>query len=267
MAAYRLGAVAYAPKVDGIWAAFRHWLRARGFPLEYRLFESYPDQERALLEGELDAAWNTNLAYVHVHERTDGACRAIAMRDTDLGWTSSLVVPRDSDVRSLDGLLGRRVGFGDRDSPQAHIIPVHELRRAGIDPRRDMMGSRLDLDVGKHGDTGGAEAAQLRRLRDAELDACVLSSVVLDGLTAAGEADDLRTVWTTSPFHHCNFTVLEGSPADHDSFRELLRSMDAGDPQVCDAMREEYVNRWVAGDETGYGTLLEAVRAGPVLVG
>ena len=159
------------------------------------------------------------------------------------------------------------MGFGDRDSPQAHILPVYELLLAGIDPRRDLEPSRLDLDVGKHGDTGGAEGAQLQRMQDGGLDDCVLSSVTLEMLAAAGQTADLRPVWTSAPFHHCNFTVLESSSADHDRFRELLCSMQAADPDVCEAMRQEYVNRWVDGDESGYGRLIEAVRAGPVTVG
>ena len=87
------------------------------------------------------------------------------MRDTDRGWRSVLVALADSGFSSLDDVRGRRVGFGDADSPQAHILPVHALREAGFDPDRDCVATRLDRDLGKHGDPGGAELAQLARVR------------------------------------------------------------------------------------------------------
>jgi hypothetical protein len=61
--------------------------------------------------------------------------------------------------------------------------------------------------------------------------------------------------------------VLEESAADHDRFVELLLSMDAADPKLCEPMELEYVNRWVDVDLAGYRDLVDAVRAGPVAVG
>jgi phosphonate transport system substrate-binding protein len=267
MSAYRLGAVVYHPKVKQIWEGFGTWFAEQGFPIETTFFGTYEDQVNALLENRIDAAWNTNLAFVQTLERTGGACRAIAMRDTDIDWSSHIVTSDSGKARALDDLRGKRVGFGDVDSPQAHILPVHALRRAGFDPATDCIASRLDRDVGKHGDTGGAELAQLARLRAGELDACVVSSVTYDAVARLGDAQGLRVVWTSPPFHHCNFTVLEESTVDHDRFVELLLSMDAADPKLCEPMELEYVNRWVNVDLAGYRDLVDAVRAGPVAVG
>jgi len=264
---YRLGSVIYDPKVERIWADFGDWFAEQAFPLDLSYFDSYEDQVDALVAGGLDAAWNTNLAYVQTLERTGGRARAIAMRDTDRGWTSKIVVLDADPIDDVAALRGRRVGFGDRDSPQAHILPVHVLAAQGLDPGADMQASRLDRDVGKHGDTGRAEVAQLERLRAGELDACVLSSVTLEFLAKAGQDDGLRVIWTSPPFHHCNFTVLEGSRADHARFAEVLMSMDSADESICDAMALEYVNHWVGPDPSGYGDLIDALRAGPLIVG
>ena len=43
--------------------------------------------------------------------------------------------------------------------------------------------------------------------------------------------------------------------------------MDAADPKLCEPMELEYVNRWVPFDPDGYGDLIEAVKAGAVVVG
>ncbi len=261
---YRVGAVAYKAQVVTIWEAFRRWFRARDFPLEYVLFSTYDEQVGALREGWIDVAWNTNLAYVATVRATDGRCRAIAMRDTDRNWTSHLIVPADSvAVRlGLEGMRGRRVGFGDSDSPQAWILPAYAMRKAGFDPLDDILGERLDQDVGKHGDTGGAEFAQLERLRAGELDGCVVSDPTWAGVRDAGADAGLAIAWTSPPFHHCNFTALLNSSADHDGFLRLLMSMNETDPQIREPMRLEYVHRWVPPDVSGYVDLLEAVGQG-----
>jgi phosphonate transport system substrate-binding protein len=262
---YRLGAVVYHPKVEQIWSEFSAWFAGQGLPLDVRYFDAYGDQVDALLTCELDAAWNTNLAYVQVLTRSPAA-RALAMRDTDRDWRSLIVARADGGLRSLADLRGRRLGFGDADSPQAHIIPVHALAAEGVDPDRDWIATRLDRDLGKHGDTGGAELAQLARVRSGELDACVVSSVTLDAVRRLGDATGLAEVWRSPPFHHCCFTVVRDHP-DHDRFAELLFAMDASHPKLCEPMELEAVNRWVPFDASGYGQLIAAVAAGPVVVG
>jgi ABC-type phosphate/phosphonate transport system substrate-binding protein len=263
---YRLGAVVYHPKVEQIWTEFAAWFAGQGLDLHPRYFDRYEDQVEALLGGALETAWNTNLAHVTVLRAAPDVTRALAMRDTDRGWRSLLVARADAGLRSLEDLRGRAIGFGDADSPQAHILPVHALRAAGFDPARDCVASRLDRDLGKHGDTGGAELAQLARVRAGELDACVVSSVTWDAIGRLGDPGDLTVVWSSPPFHHCCFTVVEAD-ARHDRFRELLLSMDASDPKLCEPMELEYVNRWVEFDPGGYRDLVAAVEAGPVVVG
>jgi phosphonate transport system substrate-binding protein len=256
---YRVGAVAYHPRVVEIWEIFRCWFGESGLPLEYALYSTYEAQVEALFAGEIDVAWNTNLAYVRVRERAGDACCALAMRDTDRDWTSHALTLAGS-ASSLADLRGMRVGFGDSDSPQAWILPAFAMRREGLDPERDLRSERLDYDLGKHGDTGRAELAQVERLRAGDLDACVVSNWTLRALREGGKADDLAVVWTSPPFHHCNFTTLGSETADHARFLALLLGMEGADPALCEAMRLENVNRWVEGDESGYADLVEAVR-------
>jgi ABC-type phosphate/phosphonate transport system substrate-binding protein len=264
---YRLGAVVYHPKVEQIWQAFSAWFADQGLDIAPRYYESYEAQIEDLLAGALDTAWNTNLAHVRVLNQTAGTARALAMRDTDRGWRSHLVARADSRIAHVADLAGRRVGFGDADSPQAHILPVHALLSEGVNPARDFHPERLDRDLGKHGDTGGAELAQLARVRAGELDACVVSSVTLGAVERLGDADELTTVWTSPPFHHCCFSVLDDGGREHERFKRLLFSMDVTDPRLCEPMELEYVNRWVPFDPEGYRDLIAAVAAGPIVVG
>ncbi len=93
-----LGAVAYNPKVVTIWEGMRRYFHEEAhLPVEIVLFQSYEAQVLALLAKpgdsapRIDIAWNTNLAYLQADEWSGHACRAIAMRDTDLGWMTKIV--------------------------------------------------------------------------------------------------------------------------------------------------------------------------------
>ena len=78
-----IGAVAYDPRVVPIWEKMRDYFHAIGPPIDYVLFSNYDRQVQALVDRHIDIAWNTNLAWVKVHRRTNGNCRALAMRDVD----------------------------------------------------------------------------------------------------------------------------------------------------------------------------------------
>ena len=66
-----VGAVAYDPKVVGIWEGMRRYFHEEArLPVEVVLFQSYEMQVAALLASpdaalpRIDIAWNTKLAYL-----------------------------------------------------------------------------------------------------------------------------------------------------------------------------------------------------------
>src|SRR6516165_324312 len=96
-----VGAVAYDPRVVPIWEGMRDYFREVGPAIDYVLFSNYDRQVQALLARQIDVAWNTNLAWVKVHRRTNGACRALAMRDVDRRFTTIFVARVETGIRSL----------------------------------------------------------------------------------------------------------------------------------------------------------------------
>src|SRR5262249_61274967 len=89
----------------------------------------------------------------------------------DLDFTTRLIARTDSGVRDWVDLRGKRFAVGSADSVQAAIVPLHMLRKAGLDPDRDLTVVRFDLDIGKHGDTGTSELDVLPALHQAKADA------------------------------------------------------------------------------------------------
>src|SRR5262245_1984839 len=103
-----VGAVAYTPNVVPIWEGIRDYFRDTPAEMDFVLFSNYGRQVEALLAGVVDIAWNTNLAWVRTVLQTDGACGALAMRDTDLTFSTVLVTRPGSGIRDIADLKGRR---------------------------------------------------------------------------------------------------------------------------------------------------------------
>lgn len=261
----QVGAVAYDPRVVPIWEGMRDYFREAGPPIDYVLFSNYDRQVQALLDRQIDIAWNTNLAWVKVHRATRGACRALAMRDVDARYTTVFVARADAGVSGLADLRGKRVALGSADSAQAAILPVYYLRQAGVDPAKDCALLRFDLDVGKHGDTGTSELEVLRALREGRADAGALGDATWVRQVAEGRVDvsQVRPFWTSPGYCHCNFTVLGDFPEDLGRrWTDALLGMRYDNPRWRELMDLEGLKRWVRADPEileGYRALFDAV--------
>jgi ABC-type phosphate/phosphonate transport system substrate-binding protein len=178
-----VGAVAYDLKVVTIWEGMRRYFHEEAhLPIEVVLFQSYESQVLALLADphevvpRIDIAWNTNLAYVQSDEWSGHACRAIAMRDTDVGWMTKIVAVTGGPIASCADLRGRMLALGSRDSGHAAILPVYFLTQQGMREGTDYRTLRFDSDVGKHGDTGTSEVEVIRAVLDGRADAGAIGS-------------------------------------------------------------------------------------------
>jgi phosphonate transport system substrate-binding protein len=259
-----VGAVAYDARVVPIWEGMRDYFREVGPPIDYVLYSNYDRQVQALLARHIDIAWNTNLAWIKVHRFTGGACRVLAMRDVDARFTTVLVARTDSGVTSLADVRGKRLALGSADSAQAAILPRHFLQQASIDPERDCTLLRFDLDVGKHGDTGTSELEVLRALREGQADVGALGDATWERQVANGRIDveQVRPIWTSPGYCHCNFTVLGDFPEELGrQWTESLLGMHYDNPRWRGLMDMEGLKRWVRADEAileGYRVLFEA---------
>ncbi len=267
-----IGAVAYAPQVVPIWQGMRDYFGEVGPAIDYLLFSNYDRQVQALLNGQIDIAWNTNLAWIKVHRATNGACRALAMRDVDARFTTVVVARTDSGIDSLADLRGKRMALGSADSIQAAILPRHFLRQAGVQPGADCTLRCFDLDVGKHGDTGTSELEVLRALREGQADAGALAQTTWERQVAEGRIDtrQIRPIWTSPGYCHCNFTALAAFPADlAERWTESLLNMSYDDPRWRGLMDQEGLKRWIRADNAileGYRILFEAVQSNDLSV-
>jgi phosphonate transport system substrate-binding protein len=259
-----VGAVVYAPQVVTIWDIIKDFFDTHGCPMDYVFYSHYERQVEALLNGEIDIAWNSPLAWIESQAWSGGACRAIAMRDTDRDRVSHILVRADSGIERLEDLRGRTLATGAKDSPQATLIPLDLLRRHGLEPGRDVQVRRFDLLVGKHGDHIGGEQEALDCVRRGEADACALLDLNWQRWSTDGTADpsQFRVLETTQPFDHCVFTVREGFPKDvEERWLKVLFSMSYDNPDHREMMDLEGLKEWLPGRTTGFDALSSAVQA------
>ncbi len=255
-----VGAVAYTPNVVPIWEGIREYFGGSPAETDFVLFSNYERQVDALFEGAIDIAWNTNLAWIRAVGLTNGACRALAMRDTDVAFQTFFVSRAGMNLDGLEGLRGRRLALGSRDSAQAAILPLHFLRKAGVSTEVELI--RFDTDVGKHGDTGRSELDAMRAVLDDRADAAAIGIGTWDAM-AKGEVAPgaLEVFWRSPHYCHCNFTAMSTLDADRaEAWVEHLLRMSWDDPGHRRILEMEGLRRWVRPELDGYQVLFDAVQ-------
>jgi len=263
-----VGVVAYDPKVVTIWEGMRSYFHDEAhLPVEIVLFQSYENQVLALLAqpGELvphiDIAWNTNLAYLQADEWSGHTCRAIAMRDTDLGWMTKIVAVTGGPISTVADLKDRTLAIGSRDSGHAAILPVYFLEEQGMREGIDYRTLRFDSDVGKHGDTGTSEVEVVRAVLDGRADAGAIGSpfwnlVRSEHLVPEG---GLREIWSSQAYNHCMFTARPDLDLEQERrFSEALSAMNYDNPKHRAILDAEGLRRWLPPHLDGYAALRQA---------
>lgn len=263
-----VGAVAYNPKVVTIWEGMRRYFHEEAhLPVEVVLFQSYEAQVAALLArpGEtvphIDIAWNTNLAYLQADEWSGHSCRAIAMRDTDLGWMTKIVAVTGGPVAGIADLKNRTLALGSRDSGHAAILPVHFLDQQGMIEGRDYRTLRFNSDVGKHGDTGASEVEVVRAVLDGRADAGAIGSPFWNTMRDERLVPEgsLREIWSSPAYNHCMFTARPDLDREQERrFAESLSAMSYENPVHRTVLEAEGLKRWLMPHLDGYAALRQA---------
>lgn len=257
----KVGAVIYDPKVTVIWGIIEKFFEDEGFPIETIYYKDYKAQVDGLLEKEIDVAWNSPLAWLDSHLRTNGKALNGSMRDTDRDRTSFIVVKNNSGINSLDDLRGKTIGFGAIDSPQARLIPINHLHKNGLEYGKDYIEKRFDLGVGLHGDHVGGELDSAFALKNGEVDATWMLDLNYNAWLADGTLDQnqIKVLDKTDFFDHC---IFSGHPEldkeFFEKFIEVLHKMDYNNPEHKEMMDMEGLKEWIPGRTTGFKQLTEA---------
>ena len=253
-----LGAVAYTPAVVEIWEGIKEFFIENGCDFDFVLFSNYEAQVRALLDGFIDIAWNTNLAFIKADHALNGKAKVLAMRDTDLGFTTHLIARKESAINNLPDLKGKKIALGSRDSAQAAVMPEYFLLKEGLKAGGEYEALRFNSDVGKHGDTGRSEQEVLAAIDAGDADAGAIGATTWDAL--GDKQKNYQLIWTSPGYSHCIFTALPDLDEKLCSrFVETLMRMDYENPQHRKLLDAEGLKKWVDASRDGYKQIFDAV--------
>jgi ABC-type phosphate/phosphonate transport system substrate-binding protein len=257
-----VGAVIYDPKVTVIWDIIREFFEENHCPIDVVFYTNYERMVDGLIDGHIQIAWNSPLAWLDAQRRSGGTCRALAMRDTDRDRISHLVVRKGGPAQKLADLRGKTIAFGAKDSPQATLIPIEWLGQQGLAAGTDYQVRRFDVKVGLHGDHVGGELDAFHCLARGEVAASVMVDLNWDRWTKDGtiNAHEYAVLGSTEVFDHCNFTARRDFPAEQEKrFNEALFAMSYDNPKHREMMDMEGLKRWEPGRTSGYAQLAAGV--------
>lgn len=98
----------------------------------------------ALRSKQVDLAICGPAEYVVLKQRTDVVPLVSLIRPS---YYSAIIVLASSNLKELDQLRGKKIGFGDIGSTSYHIAPMQILADAGINPQKDLQPIFVDKNV------------------------------------------------------------------------------------------------------------------------
>ena len=189
--------------------------RIRWFPAE-----SYAAQVEAMRSGRLHIAgvatgptpFAVNLA---------GFVPLVGMErqgDRSVGYTLRLITHRDSSIKSVADLKGKRVAHVSPSSNSGDIAPRALFKALGIVPGKDYE----VVYSGKHDNS-------IMGVVNRDYDAAPIASSVIDRMAARGmfKPDAVRVVWESAPFPRTAYGIAHNlTPALQEKIREAFLSFD-----------------------------------------
>ena len=181
---------------------------------------SYNAEIEAMRSGKLEIGEFGPLGYVLAHQVAKA--EAIAAFGTSDGkpntYWASLVTWPGSGINSVADIRGHSFAFSDPASTSGHLFPAYGMRKAGLDPDKDVRA----IYAGSH--TSSFEA-----LYNHKVDAGELNSEQLESATQRGHYKDGDVVflWKSDPIPTDPIAVRGDLPEDFKAkIAEVLRNLD-----------------------------------------
>ncbi len=259
----RVGAVMYDPKVSVIWEIIHDFFESQRSPIDVSFYSTYDLQVSALLDGTIDVAWNSPLAWLDSQRRSEIPVARLPCAIRIAIERSYLIARSDDDVQNGGGsCAAARLRRARSDSPQATLIPLGLCGRRRH-PDTDLTVLRFDVLVGKHGDHVGGEHEAFPCLRRGEVAACAMLDLNWDTWTRDGTIDTRRIrASSRKPNASIIASLPSGrlsAPAAERGWLDALFAMRYDVPEHREMMDLEGLKAWLPGRTSGFAALTAAV--------
>ncbi len=209
--------------------AFAAFLEERsGIRCEPVVSESYSQLIRAIAENRVDFAFLSPLGYITASQVAGAEVLLKAVRNEQPFYWSVILVRKDSGIKNLGDLKGKRFAFTHLGSTSGYVVPMSTLLEEGISPDRYF--SEL-LYAGGH-------SSVIRMILDGEVDGGATfaddpkgkeGSWTAEEFITAAEARKLKPIFFSKPIPGDTFTVTRGMLEDRkkivDQVKETLLAM------------------------------------------
>lgn len=170
----------------------QHLSRATGRPVEYLPVTDTTEQVKAMRDGTLHVAgFNTGSVPLAVNVAGFVPVVALGNESGAATYKMKIIVPADSQVRSVPELKGKEITFTEPGSNSGYKAPLVLLKDQGLLPTRD-----FDMRY-----SGGHEQSVLG-VASRQYQAAAVASDYLERMLAAGkvQAEQFRTIYESSSF-------------------------------------------------------------------
>jgi phosphonate transport system substrate-binding protein len=171
-----------------------------GCDVKVQFGTSYTAAIEAMRAQRAEIAMFGAFSYVLAHEVAGAeAVATYAGPDDKPGsYYASITTWPGSGIKTLQDIRGKAFAFSDPASTSGHLIPSYGLRKAGIDPDRDVRAFYT-----------GSHTASFEALRNHKVPVGELNSVAIAGARVAGSYDEAAylTLWQSNPIPNGPFAV------------------------------------------------------------
>jgi phosphonate transport system substrate-binding protein len=227
-----------------------------GCKVEVFVATSYNAEIEAMRNGKLEIGEFGPLGYVLAHQVAKAeAVAAFGTADgkPDTYWASIVTYP-GSGMNTVAEIKGHSFAFSDPASTSGHLFPAYGLRKAGLDPDKDLRA----IYAGSH--TSSFEALYNHKVDAGELNSEQLESAKQRGHYKDG---DLVFLWKSDPIPTDPFAVRGDLPADFKTqVIEVLQNLDlsALDPADRKIMVGAGITRLVPQTDGAYDGIRDLVK-------
>jgi phosphonate transport system substrate-binding protein len=183
-----------------------------GCKVEVFVATGYNAEIEAMRNGKLELAEFGPLGYVLAHQVAKAeAVAAFGGADgKPVTYWASLVTYPSSGIKAVEDIRGHSFAFSDAASTSGHLFPAYGLRKAGLDPDKDIKA----IYAGSH-------TASFEAIYNHKVDAGELNSEQLESAKQRGHYNDgdLVFLWKSDPIPTDPFAVRGDMP---DAFKKKL---------------------------------------------
>jgi phosphonate transport system substrate-binding protein len=227
-----------------------------GCKVEVFITTTYNAEIEAMRSGKLEIAEFGPLGYVLAHQvaKAEAVAAFGTMDGKPNTYWASLVTYPASGIKSVADIKGHSFAFSDPASTSGHLFPAYGLRKAGIDPDKDIKA----IYAGSH-------TASFEALYNHKVDAGELNSEQLESATQRGhyKDGDLIFLWKSDPIPTDPFTVRGDLPAAFKRrLTEILQTLDLStlDPVDRKIMVGAGITRLVPQTDDAYQLIRDLVK-------